>query len=75
MFMALTTFNSCILKRTPFTTLKAAKEFALKESREKIFNLSKGKIIYGDFNVMIYEISSPVFRDHLDIPVYVAYGK
>ena len=73
MYLALTTFNCCIVRRTIFHTLKEAKNFALEESKVKVHTIGNAAL-YGDFNVMIYNFETNTTSDHVDVPVHVAYG-
>jgi len=73
MFLALTTFNSCIVRRNLFRTLNEAKKFANEESRVKVQRIGN-TALYGDFNVIVYNFETRSTCDHVDIPVYVGYG-
>ena len=74
MFLALTTFNSCVIRRNLFKTLRDAKRFALEESKVKVHRIGESAF-YGDFNVIIYNFGINSTCDYVDIPVYVEYGR
>jgi len=74
MFLALTTFNSCIVRRNIFKTITDAKRFAIEECKVKVHMIGDSAF-YGDFNVIVYNFENKNVCNHVDIPVYVEYGR
>lgn len=70
MFLTLTTFNSLVVRRNFFSTLKDARSFAIEESKVKVHSIDN-RAFYGDFKVIIYNFGIMKTSDHLDIPIDV----
>jgi hypothetical protein len=54
MFVTNTILNNQIIERAFFWTLKQAKEHAIQQAKEKVWNINPTAVYFGDVEVRVY---------------------
>lgn len=74
MFVTNVIVGDYILDRTVFDDIRHASEYAIQQSREKVWRLDNGVVYYGNVESRVYELESFESADYKDEHILSFFG-
>lgn len=74
MFVTNVIVGDYILDRTVFDDIRHASEYAIQQSREKVWRLDNGAVYYGNVESRVYELESFETADYKDEYILSFFG-